>query len=151
MESRKRASHHEDGGINKKLDKLANDIKKLPQERKDRLKDVINQRAFSPQDASVMLGISLSTVRRLMKAGEFKFFRIGTKRIRISAEEIERFGNSVTLREAATMLGVHELTIRRLIKSGRLPATRIGRPYRIAIADLNSIMEGGLDKEENDE
>jgi excisionase family DNA binding protein len=151
MESRKRAPHHEDGSIKKKLDKLAEDIKKLPHERKDKLKEVISQQAYSPKDAAMMLGISLSTIRRLMTCGEIKFFRIGNKRIRIASDEIERFKNSVTLGDAAKMLGVHGLTIRRLIKSGKLRATRIGRPYRIAIADLKYIMEGGLNKEENDE
>lgn len=151
MESRKRASHHENSRIKQKLDKLANDVKKLPQERQDELNKVINQRAFSPQDAAPMLGISLSTIRRLMRTGEIKFFRIGTKRIRISSEEIERFKNSVTLGSAAKILGVHGYTIQRLIKSGKLPATRIGRPYRIAISDLEQFMKSQESKNGTDE
>jgi excisionase family DNA binding protein len=149
MESRKRASHHEDGSIKEKLDKLAEDVKKLPQERKAKLQEAISQQAFSPQAAAVMLGVSLSTIRRLMKTGEFKFFRIGTKRIRIAAEEIDRFRNSVTLGEAAKVLGVNGITIRRLIKSGRLHATRIGRPYRIAMADIEAIMQSDKSKDKD--
>ena len=144
MEPRKRAPNDK-GRIAEKLDKLADDIKKLPNERKDMLKEVIHQRAYSSKDAAALLGISLSTIRRLMALGEIKFFHIGKKRIRIAADEIERFGNSLTLGASAKMLGVHNVTIRRLIKSGRLKATKIGRPYRIAIDDLESIMEGDLE------
>ena len=149
MEQRKRPSSTKNGGIKKKLDKLADDIKKLPPDRQDKLKNLIGKRAYSSKDAAAILGISYSTIRRLMHAGVIKFFRIGP-RIRVSSDEVERFQNTVNLKEAADILGVHALTIRRLIKSGKLPAFRIGRPYRIAIADIEKIMEGGLDKVKND-
>ncbi len=110
------------------------------------LKEVIYQRAYSSKDAAALLGISLSTIRRLMSLGEIKFFYIGKRRVRIAADEIERFGNSLTLGASAKMLGVHSVTIRRLIKSGQLKATKIGRPYRIALSDLEHIMEGRFDK-----
>lgn len=146
MEPRKRSSHHENGSIKKKLDKLANDVKKLPAARQDKLKDLIGKRAYSTQNAAALLGISISTIRRLMHNGEIKFFRVGV-RIRIASDEIERFGNMVNLKDAADILGVHSLTIRRLIKRGKLPAIRIGRPYRIAISDIEKIMESGTYKE----
>lgn len=140
MESRKRPSNNEDGGIKKKLDKLAEDVKKLPPERQDRLKDLIGKRAYSTENAAKQLGISVSTLRRFLKAGVIAYFRVGN-RIRFSSDEIERFGNVVNLREAADILGVHTLTVTRLIKSGKLPAHRIGRPYRISITDLEKFME----------
>jgi excisionase family DNA binding protein len=140
MESRKRSSNNENSGIKQKLDKLADDIKKLPPERQDRLKDLMVKRAYSTENAAKQLGISLSTLRRFIKSGAIKYFRLG-KRMRISADEIEKFGNVVNLKEAADILGVHPLTVNRLIKSGRLKAYRIGRPYRIAISDLEQFMQ----------
>ena len=150
MEPRKRAPNDE-GRIAKKLDKLAEDINNLPQERQDIIKEVIHQRAYSSKDAAALLGISLSTIRRLMALGEIRFFHIGKRRIRIAADEIERFGNSLTLGASAKMLGVHNVTIRRLIKCGQLKATKIGRPYRIAISDLERVMEGNLENANNAE
>jgi len=146
MESRKRSPHNKDGGIKKKLDKLVDDIKKLPTERQDKLKDLMAKRAYSTRDAAAQLGISVSTLRRFIKAGVISHFRVGP-RIRFSADEIKRFGNVVNLKEAADILGVHTLTIRRLITSGKLPAHQIGRPYRIAISDIEKIMESGTYKE----
>ena len=140
MEQRERTSNPKSSRIEEKLDKLADDIKKLPDKRKNKLKELLDKRAHSSQEAAVLLGISFSTLRRLMKSGEIKFFRVG-RGIRISAEEIERLGNSVTLQEAADILGVHSFTIRRLIKSGKLRAHRIGRPYRIARSDLELLMK----------
>jgi excisionase family DNA binding protein len=140
MESRKRTPHNENGGIKQKLDKLADDIKKLPEERRDKLKDLIEKRAYSTQDAAKQLGISVSTLRRFIRSGVIAYFRIG-KRIRFSADEIARFGNVVNLKEAANILGVHPLTVRLLIVNGKLPAHKIGRPYRIAISDLELFMK----------
>jgi len=148
MESRKRTPHNENGGINAKLDKLAEDIKKLPTERQDKLKGLIGMKAYSTQNAAIMLGLSVSTLRRLIRNGEIKFFRLGT-RIRIDANEIERFGNMVNLKQAADILGVHGLTIRRMIKSGSLKAIKIGRPYRIEISEIERIMQVEKPKEEN--
>lgn len=140
MESRKRASSFSKGRIEEKLDKLANDIKKLPEERQDKLNSLINKRAYSTKDAAAQLGISVSTLRRFLRAGVISFFRVGP-RIRFSSDEIERFGNVVNLKQAADLLGVHPLTVTRLIKSGKLQAHRIGRPYRIAISDLEQFMQ----------
>ena len=140
MESRKRSSNNENSGIKQKLDKLADDIKKLPPERQDRLKDLMGKRAYSTENAAKQLGISVSTLRRFIKVGVIEYFRVGN-RIRFSSDEIERFGNVVNLKEAADILGVHALTIRRLIKSGKLRAHQIGRPYRIAISDLELFMQ----------
>jgi excisionase family DNA binding protein len=146
MESRKRSSNNENGGVKKKLDKLANDIRKLPAERQDKLKDLMVKRAYSTKDAAAQLGISVSTLRRFLKAGVISYFRV-VPRIRFSAKEIERFGNVVNLKEAADILGVHPLTVNRLITSGKLPAHRIGRPYRIAISDLEQFMQSETSKD----
>jgi excisionase family DNA binding protein len=140
MESRKRASNPKNGSIKKKLDKLAEDIKKLPQDRKEKLKELIRNPAYTTKEAADRLGVSFSTVRRLMKTGEFKFFRVGNS-VRIASSEVDRFFNMVTLKEASGILGVHEITIRRLIKSGKLPSFRIGRCYRIDISDIEKIMQ----------
>lgn len=148
MASRKRTPHSKGGGIDEKLDKLADDIKKLPAERQDRLKELIGKRAYSTKDAAAQLGISVSTLRRFLRAGVISFFRVGP-RIRFSSDEIERFGNVVNLKEAADILGVHALTVTRLIKSGKLPAHRIGRPYRIAISDLEQFMQSKTFKKES--
>lgn len=126
----------------KKLDKLADDIKNLPANRQERLKGLLEKRAYSTKDAAEQLGISLSTLRRLMRAGMIDFFRISQK-IRIASEEIDRFGNSVSLKEAAKILDVHTLTISRLIKVGKLKSHRIGRAYRIPLEELNLFMQGG--------
>ena len=140
MAPRKRTPHNENSSVKKKLDKLADDVKNLPPERQDKLKIILSKKAYSTENAVSFLGISMSTLRRLMHSGFIKFFRVGS-RIRIASDEIERFRNTVTLKEAADILGVHTLTIRRLIKRGKLKAFRIGRPYRIAIADIEQIMQ----------
>ena len=148
MEQFKRPSHSKsDSRISKKLDKLADDIKKLPAERQDKLKNLISKKAYSTKDAAIQLGISVSTLRRFLRAGVISYFRVGP-RIRFSADEIERFGNVVNLKEAAEILGVHTLTVNRLIKNGKLRAHRIGRPYRIAISDLELFMQSGTSKED---
>lgn len=145
MESRKRASHPKGGSIDKKLDKLADDIKKLPRNRKSKLEELISNRAYSTKDAAASLGVSFSTVRRLMKNGEINFFRIGNS-VKITASEVDRFSNMVNLQQAADILDVHAITIRRLIISGKLPALRIGRCYRIATSDIEKIMKEGIHK-----
>jgi len=147
VESRKRAPNIKDSSIEKKLDKLASDVKKLPPERQNKLKDLIGKRAYDTEDAAEQLGISVSTLRRFMSTGAISFFRVGN-RIRFSSEEIERFGNNVSLKDAADILGVNSVTIRRLIKSGKLPATRIGRPYRIAVTDIEAIMLSEINVED---
>ncbi len=90
-------------------------------------------------DAAGILGISVSTLRRLMRTGRIKYFRIN-HHIRILASEIERFQSDISINEAADILGVHTVTIRRLIESGKLPAHKVGRPYRIAVVDLHKLM-----------
>ena len=132
MESRKRSPHNKDGSIKKKLDKLADDIKKLPTERQDKLKDLMTKRAYSTRDAAAQLGISVSTLRRFLKAGVISHFRVGP-RIRFSADEIKRFGNVVNLKEAADILGVHTLTISALLQAVNFRRIRlavlIASPY----------------------
>lgn len=142
MESRKCPPHPKDGGVKKKLDKLAEDIKKLPQDRKDLLKKSIERKAYSTREAADMLGIAYTTLRRLMMSGEIKYIKITSRCIRISADEIERFRNFVTMKKAAKMMGIADLTVRKLVDAGRLKAFRIGRPWRISIADIEKFMKG---------
>ena len=141
MESRKRTPSIKGSvDIEAKLDKLAEDISHLPDNRKEELKEMLHKKAFSVQDTAGILGISVATLRRLMRSGRIEYFRI-TNRIRIPAEEIERFQSNLTIGETAEILNVHPETVRRLIKSGRLPAVQIGRPFYIALADLKKLME----------
>lgn len=142
MEQRKRSSRHEDGSIARKLDKLASDIKKLPPARRDKLKEVVERRAYTTQEVANILGVSYSGLRRYLLSGEIKFFRTGLRGIRISADEVERFSNLVTMKTAAEMLGVAQLTLKKLVASGRLKAYRIGRPYRISKTDIDEFMKG---------
>jgi excisionase family DNA binding protein len=49
----------------------------------------------------------------------------------------------VTVDQAAAYLQICSITVIRWIKSGKLPASKIGRGYRIAVADLDAILEKG--------
>ena len=45
--------------------------------------------------------------------------------------------------EAAEMLHMHPRTVRRLLASGELPGTRLGRQWRISLAAVRKLIEGG--------
>ena len=45
--------------------------------------------------------------------------------------------------EAAEMLHMHPRTVRRLLASGELPGTRLGRQWRISLAAVRRLIEGG--------
>jgi len=132
--------------IKEKLDKLCDDIEALPQHRQKKLRDLLEKKAYSCQEAADLLGISLSTIRRLIEKGHIKSFRIGSL-IRVSSEEIERFGmaeDMINLAEAAKMLGVANVTIRRMMRSGKLEGFRVGMkgPWRISIQSIEKLMRG---------
>lgn len=133
--------------VDEKLNKLAEDVKKLPPERQARFKELLTKKAYTTEEAAKQLGVSISTVRRLMRAGKIAFFKVGP-RIRISLSEIDRYGDCVTLKQAADILGVHKLTVTKLIKTGQLPAHRVSWPYRIYISDLEKFMESQREKPE---
>jgi excisionase family DNA binding protein len=48
-----------------------------------------------------------------------------------------------TVAQAAEYLQVCDITILRWIKCGKLPASRIGKSYRIAVADLDTMLNKG--------
>ena len=48
---------------------------------------------------------------------------------------------ATTFKEAADLLSVSERTIRRLVNQGDLPVVKIGRAKRIAIKDLEQLLE----------
>ena len=48
---------------------------------------------------------------------------------------------ATTFKEAADLLSVSERTIRRLVNQGDLPIVKIGRAKRIAIKDLEQLLE----------
>lgn len=96
MESRIDPSRdNEDRSINERLDKLAEDIKKLPADRLEVLEKLVSQmskKAVSLKEAAEMLGVSVDTVRRAIKSGTLKAFQINKGgNYRIPIEEIERF------------------------------------------------------------
>ena len=48
---------------------------------------------------------------------------------------------AVTFQEAAELVSVSEKTIRRLVDQGDLPVVKIGRAKRIAVKDLEQMLE----------
>lgn len=96
MESRKRKKRpDEDRSIEERLDKLAEDIKKLPPERIDQLEKVIKnmeKKVLSLKEAAEMLDVSVDTIRRAIKNGNLRAFQINKAgNWKITIEELERF------------------------------------------------------------
>ena len=132
--------------IKNKLDKLADDIEDLPQPRKKKFRELLEKKAYSCQEAAILLGISLSTIRRLIAKGHIKSFRVGNL-LRVSQEEVVRFGageDTINLLEAAKMLSVATVTIRRMMRTGKLEGFRVGMrgPWRISIKSIEDLMKG---------
>ena len=48
---------------------------------------------------------------------------------------------AITFQEAAELVSVSEKTIRRLVDQGELPVVKIGRAKRIAVKDLEQMLE----------
>jgi excisionase family DNA binding protein len=88
-------SNDENSRIKKKLDKLAEDIKRLPPERIDQLEKLVHsmgKKVVSLKEAAEILDVSVDTVRRAIKSGKLHAFQIneaGNWKIKI--EELERF------------------------------------------------------------
>jgi excisionase family DNA binding protein len=96
MESRIDSSRDdEDRSIDERLDKLAEDIRKLPPERLKQLEKFLrslDKKALSLREAARMMGVSIDTVRRAVKSGKLKAFQLNEGGVyRISTEELDRF------------------------------------------------------------
>ena len=96
MESRKHQERpEEDSSLKHRLDKLADDIKKLPPDRLDQLEKLIHsmgKRVVSLKEAARILDVSVDTIRRAIQAGALKAFQINKAgNWKITLEEIERF------------------------------------------------------------
>jgi excisionase family DNA binding protein len=85
----------EDSSIDERLDKLAEDIKKLPHSRIKTLEKFVHsmgKKAISLKEAAEMMGVSKDTIRRAIKSGRLKAFQINKAgSYRVALEEIERF------------------------------------------------------------
>ncbi len=96
MESRKHPqSNAKDRGVEERLDKLAEDIKKLPPDRVEKLEKLVksmNKRAVGLKEASEILGVSIITLRRAIKSGTIKAFQLNTAGSwLVPIDEVERF------------------------------------------------------------
>jgi excisionase family DNA binding protein len=96
MESRKRKERpDEDRSIKERLDKLAEDIKKLPPERIRQLEKVMKsmeKKVLSLREAAEMIDVSIDSIRHAIKSGRLRAFQVnraGNWKIKI--EEMERF------------------------------------------------------------
>jgi excisionase family DNA binding protein len=149
MESRKRPSRYEDGNINEKLDKLADDIKKLPAHRKKLLEDLMKKRLYDSKEVCEILGISLPSLRRAVQIGKIKTVHVG-RLLRIPAEEIERLIKDdeglINVKEAANLLNVRPGTIRSFIKAGKIKAFRLADagPFKLHISEIERIAREGI-------
>jgi excisionase family DNA binding protein len=81
--------------MKERLDKLAEDIKKLPPERIERLEKVVNsmanRQAVSLKEAAEILGVSIQTLRRAIRSGDLKAFQIvKAGNWKVPIDEIER-------------------------------------------------------------
>lgn len=97
-------SDDEASGIDKRLDKLAEDIKKLPKDRVDTLERLVktltkleessakaSKKTIGIKEAATILGVSRDTIRRAITAGTIKAVRLSKQgNWLISLEEIER-------------------------------------------------------------
>ena len=92
MEQFMRIASKSNTRISKKLDKLADDIKKLPAERQDKLKNLISKKAYSTKDAAIQLA---SPSLHCPFSGLELFLFSRRPSYQIPADEIERFGNVV--------------------------------------------------------
>lgn len=95
MESRECSQDSDETSrLKEKLDKLAEDIKKLPPDRANKLESIIRsleKKAVTLREASEILSASIATVRRAVKSGKLKSFQLNAGgNVYIPLEEIER-------------------------------------------------------------
>jgi excisionase family DNA binding protein len=81
--------------MNQRLELLTEEIKKLPPEKIEQLERLVRslgKRALSLKEAAQMLNVSPDTVRRGIKSGSIKAFRLNKSGdYRISIEELDQF------------------------------------------------------------
>ncbi len=96
MESRIDPSRDdENSSLKERLDKLAEDIKKLTPARIQQLEKLIHtmgRKVVSIKEAAEILDVSVDTIRRAIKSGSLKAFQLNKKgNWKITIEELERF------------------------------------------------------------
>ena len=149
MVTRKRIQSSQEGSINDKLDKLAENIKKLPDSRKEVLEKFMEKRLYDCTEACEILGISLAALRRLIKLERVKTIYIG-RMLRIPADEIDLLMQGeesyFTTQEVAKLMNVGRETIVRLINSGKIKATRLSTksPFKIPKTEVERIAKEGV-------
>lgn len=150
MVSRKRIQNDSESGINEKLDKLAENIKKLPDKRKKMLEDLMKEkRLYDSLEACEILGIALPTLRRSIKLGRIKTVYVG-RLLRIPSEEIARLMQGeesfLNSEEAGKLLKVTTETVRKLINAGKIKAVRLTAtgPFKIPKSEIDRITTEGI-------
>lgn len=135
----------------KLLDQLAENIKKLPDDRKEVLEQLLREnRLYTIQEASNLLGVAVSTLRRQIRLKRIKTAYIG-RLLRIPSEEIVRImqGEKLFLNseEVAKLLGVTKATICKMIGRGEIQATRITEsgPFKISKSEVIRITKEGTE------
>jgi len=85
----------EDRSIKRRLDKLAEDIRKLPPDRIEQLEKLITsmgKKVVSIKEAAEILDCSVDTIRRAIKAGALKAVQLNKAgNWKITTEELDRF------------------------------------------------------------
>jgi excisionase family DNA binding protein len=137
-----------EGSMSKKLDELAENIKKLPDSRKKILEELMREkRLFAPLEACDILGIALPTLRRQITLGRIKTTYVG-RLLRIPSDEIARImeGEQAYLDsdEVAKLLSVTKGTVCKMIKRGLIKAVRFTDtgPFRIPKSEIDRISSG---------
>ena len=151
MEPRIGPQDSESSGIDDKLDKLAEDIKRLPEKRKKALEDMMKQRLYSVRETLKILSISIETFRRWKQRGVIKTIKVG-KFLRIPTEELERLlemRRGFSVAEVAKLLSVSVITVRNLIKSEKLRAVRLSQirgQYKIPKEEIERFIKEGVEQ-----
>ena len=151
MEQRKRppTAKPTKSSLNKKLNKLSDDIKKLSDRRQEVLDELMTKQLLDLEEARAILGVSLVSLRRAIHAGKIKAVKIG-RFLRISREEIEKFmpddNQTIGVLDAAKILNVMPNLLRSLIKSGKVQAFRLAEAgrFRIPRHELDRLLRDGI-------
>jgi len=151
MEQRERPSDPK-GSIKERLDRLAKDVKRLPDRRKEMLEELMKKKLLDTPEVCEILGISQPTLRRAISCGRIKAVKIG-RLLRFSADEIYRLmqesEQTITPLELSEVLGCKLDIIRRALKTGKIKGFRFadaGR-WRIPILEMKRICKEGIPKE----
>jgi excisionase family DNA binding protein len=97
MECVERTQDCAEGSIEAALDKLADSIRKLPQNRQEALeKAMTEKKIYTVDELSKILQLSPLTVRRAIREGKIKVIRLGSgpkAQIRITEAEVNKIVN----------------------------------------------------------